>query len=131
MLKKIILFFVFILSFSSFIGVSFGTCELGLSIWWSLEGCLWGSDVVQANDLTVDAWFKDLIVSFVKKISSILAILAVWSIAYWSMVMVVSWWSEEKIKKWRNIIKWALLWFLVLVSAAWIIKIIIYVVYWL
>jgi hypothetical protein len=57
--------------------------------------------------------------------------LAVWSIAYGSMVIVTSVWADDKITKWRNIIKWSLVWFLILVSAAWLIKLIIYVMYWL
>lgn len=132
MFKKITLIILFILSFFLFLDFSYWTCKLWEGkIGDSLEACLDGSDVLQADDLTVTSWFKKMIVWFIQKISTILAILAVWSIAYWSMVIVTSVWSDDKIKKWRNIIKWSLLWFLILVSASWIIKIIIYFVYWL
>ncbi len=95
-----------------------------------MEWCLGNADLIQWwPNLYVEDWFKIMIVDFIKKISTFLAILAVGSIAYWSMVMVTSVWSDEKIKKWRNIIKWSLIWFVVLVSAAWIIQSIIYIVY--
>jgi hypothetical protein len=134
MFKKIILFIFIFLSF--FLSYNFSywvwTCNLAWDIWSSLEWCLWNKDVIQwPSDLRVESWFKDLVIGFIETISIILAILAVWSIAYWSMVIVTSIWNEEKIKKWRNIIQWALVWFLILVSASWIIKLIIYIIYWL
>lgn len=131
MFKKITLTIFIFLSFFLSYNFSYWVCELWSDIWSSLKWCIGDADVIQKNDLTVPFWFKALIISFVKKISIILAILAVGSIAYWSMVIVTSVWNDEKIKKWRNIIQWSLVWFTVLVSAAWIIKIIIYIMYWL
>jgi hypothetical protein len=132
MFKKTILTIFIFLSFFLSYNFSYWVCELWSDIWSSLEWCLDTKDVIWTNgDLKVESWFKALIVSFVEKIAIILAILAVWSIAYWSMVIVTSVWNDEKIKKWRNIIQWALVWFTVLVSAAWIIKVIIYIMYWL
>jgi hypothetical protein len=131
MFKKIILFIFIFVSFFLSYNFSYWTCELWSDIGSSLESCLWNKDVIQWWNLKVESWFKLLIISFIDTISIILAILAVWSIAYWSMVIVTSIWNEEKIKKWRNIIQWALVWFLILVSASWIIKLIIYIIYWL
>jgi hypothetical protein len=132
MFRKIFIIIISLASFFLFINFSYwANCELWWDVWTSLEWCLWWAAVLQSPDMYVESWFKTLIVSFVTKISTILAILAVWSIAYWSMVIVTSMWADDKITKWRNIIKWALIWFLVLVSAAWIIKLIIYIIYWL
>lgn len=132
MLKKIIFIFIFsVLLFWFFEFSYWAWCNLWANIWDSIESCIWDSSVLQPWDLKVTGWFKSLIVDFINKVSTILAIVAVWSIAYGSMVIVSSFWNDEKIKKWRNIIKWALIWFLVLVSAAWIIKLIIYIIYWL
>ena len=132
MLKKITLFIIFLLLFLLVIDFSYWwDCNMNWDIKTSLESCISKTTVLQASDLTVDSGFKTLIVGYITKISTILAIVAVWSVAYWSMLMVVSFWEDEKIKKWRNIIKWALIWFLVLVSATGLIQIVIYVMYWL
>jgi len=132
MFKKIILTIFIFLSFFFSYNFSYWACNLAWDIWSSLEWCLETKDVIQWNwDLKVESWFKALIVSFIQKISIILAILAVWSIAYWAMVIVTSVWNDEKIKKWRNIIQWSLTWFVILVAASWIIQLIIYIIYWL
>ncbi len=133
MFKKIILTIFIFLSFFLSYNFSYWDCNLwAWSVTEALDWCLDNKDLIETNgDLKVDSWFKALIITFVKKISIILAVLAVWSVAYWSMVIVISVWNDEKIKKWRNIIQWSLVWFAILVSAAWIIKLIIYIIYWL
>ncbi|MFA5917287.1 MAG: hypothetical protein WC850_03595 [Candidatus Gracilibacteria bacterium] len=132
MFKKIILFIFIFLSFFLSYNFSYGvgTCNLAGDIGSSLEGCLGNKDVIQGpSDLRVESGFKDLVIGFIETISIILAILAVGSIAYGSMVIVTSIGNEEKIKKGRNIIQWALVGFLILVSASGIIKLIIYIIY--
>lgn len=129
MFKKIAIIIITIITIFFWLNVANWTCQLWWDIGSSIETCIWTAKVMKTDDLTVEAWFKDLIVSFVNKIWTILAVVAVGSIAYGSMVIVISWWNDEKIKKWRNIIKWSLVGFLILVSAAWIIKLIIYIVY--
>lgn len=131
MIKKIlliILFFVLVLFCNNTFA---GECAVSDNIWKSLEGCLSTTDVLMPSqsDLKAEKWLKKMLVEFIKKISTILAVLAVWSIAYWSMVIVASAWSDDKIKKWRNIIKWSIIGFVVLVSASWLVKIVIYLVY--
>ncbi len=132
MFKKIILIFVISLSFISFFDFSYAwDCKMTWDIKASLKWCVSNSAVLNPKDLKVATWFKELIISYINKISTLLAILAVWSIAYGSMVIVTSMGADERIKKWRNIIKWALLGFIMLVSAAWIIELLVYIIYWL
>lgn len=98
----------------------------------ALQWCLWDSTVVQPIwwNLEVAKWFKEIIINFIKNVWTILALAAIGFIAYGSMVLVASWWNDEKIKKWKNIIKWSLVWFLWLVSASWIIALIVNLIYW-
>lgn len=132
MFKKFFIYIFISLSLLLSYNFSYWECKLWWDVWSSLEWCLWNKDVIQWEwNLNVESWFKQLIIDFIEKISIILAILAVWSIAYWSMVIVTSVWNDEKIKKWRNIIQWSLVWFVILVAASWIIQLIIYIIYWL
>jgi len=82
-------------------------------------------------DAAVETGLKTLINKIVDNLSYVLWILAIWAIVYWGIILVTSAWEDEKVTKWKNIIKWALIWFAWLVSAAWLIKIVISVIYWL
>lgn len=135
MFKKI---FLIILIISSFFIWDLAYSALEQCKTWqdltSLEGCLSDSNVVQTWswwNLKVSGWFKIVILNFIKNVWTILALAAIGFIAYGSMVLVSSWGNDEKIKKWKNIIKWALIWFTWLVAASWIIAIIINLIYWL
>ncbi len=133
MIKKIIILFFLLFSIFS-INYVFWNCEVWGDLSNSLEACLESKNttVLQSPtwDLKVTWWFKNLVVFFVENIATFIALLAIWSIAFWSLVIVASWWNEEKISKWRKIIIWSLVWFLALVSANGIIRIIVYLIYW-
>ncbi len=136
MIKKILIFSFLVLSLFAFNPVlsDYSACKQDWNIWdmkTTLQWCLDWSTVVQSNDLTVSGWFKTIILNFIKNVSIILALAAIWFIAYGSMVLVASWWNDEKIKKWKNIIKWSLVGFLWLVSASWIIALLVNLIYWL
>lgn len=134
MVRRIILLAFLIISFIVFTDVlNAWNCKTTdvQDIKWSLETCLKWSTVIQSDDLTVSGWFKTIIINFIKNISIILALAAIWFIAYGSMFLVASWWNDEKIKKWKNIIMWSLIWFAWLVSASWLIAIIVNLIYWI
>ena len=69
-------------------------------------------------DMKVNWWAKEFVEEIILRISAFLFVIAVWVIAYWCIIIVASNWEEEEIKKWKDIIKWTLIWFLWLVSAA-------------
>lgn len=134
MLKKIIFICIVLISFWVSDMFANQVCKQDWNITdikSALTSCINWSDVIQSNDLTVASWFKDLVLKFVRNVSIILALAAIGFIAYGSMILVASWWNDEKIKKWKNIIKWSLLWFVWLVSASWIIALIVNLIYWL
>ncbi len=137
MSKKILLFFI--LTFTLFIGNNvFAECKYDdkntTSISSFLNDCkptsvVWGT--WSTANMKIENWFKKKINTWVKNISLILWFLAVGSLVYAGLIMQLSAGEDEKIKKAKNIIKWTLLWFLLLISASGIIYLVINVFFWL
>lgn len=133
MIKKIIIFLV--LMFSVF-SIWLADCIIpewtDIDVSSAINNCLQGSSVlVQSpwDNLTVEWWFKDVIYNWVQNIWGILWLLAIWAITYWAFTLVISSWDDEKLKKWKDIIKWWILGFLWVVLASSIIAIIVNVIY--
>ena len=135
MLKKIILILSFVL-------ISFYSVDLWFSadcsydwVWKvtdAIEWCLWNwkTNLVETwNNLEVADWFKKVLINWTKKISTFLALWAIFAIAFWSLKMVLSGWEEEKIKKAKDIIKWAIIGLLWVVSAGLLIATVVNIVY--
>lgn len=113
MLQKIIciFFLIFILPFS----VSAADCKynVGDDIWIALDECLKDAAVVslQANEnLKADSenWIKKVVKRFSGVIANILGVVAIGAIAFGWFSMVMSGWEDEKLKKAKDIIKWAI-----------------------
>jgi len=81
-------------------------------------------------DLKVAGGFKDQIISWTKKIGWFLGIWAIFAIAFGSLKMTMSWWEEEAIKKGKDIVKWWVLGFLLVVSAGFIVAFVVNIIYW-
>jgi len=122
-MKKFLLIFIFLFSilFSIWI-VNWGWCYY--SKWddldYSLKNCLdWTSLVDPGADLEVtNGWFSEKIYNISKTIAIILSLWAVLWIVYWSFLMVTAAWEDEKVKKWKDVIKWSIVWFLWVVLAS-------------
>lgn len=139
MFKKIFLSLILILWLSSI----FIAWAINISVWgqwWWCRYSEWASlssflnwckpsTVVWSSDMKVEWWFKGKINNWIKNISLVLWVLAVWALVYAWLIMQFSGWEDEKIKKWKNIIKWTLIWFLLLISASWIVYIVINVMF--
>lgn len=133
MIKKIILIFSLILiSFSSF-DLTFSACDYNWwDVMWALENCIedWKMQLVDPwENVEVDDWFKVKITEWTTKIATFLALWAIFSIVFGSLKMVLSWWEEEKIKKAKDIIKWWMLGLLWVVSAGFLISVVVKLVY--
>lgn len=85
----------------------------------------------EKDDTTVNVWLKDLISTLVTNLSLLLWIAAIWAVAYWGITIIISAWEDEWVTKWKSIIKWAVLWFVWLVSASGLITLVINIMYWL
>ncbi len=160
-MKKIILLFVLLFSFFVWSEVFAYDCALDASapecnldtntqnntnsptsLWWWCTYTEWSElssflnwckpeNVVWAEDMRVESWLKSKVNNWIKNISLILWILAVWSLVYAWLLMQFSAWEDELIKKSKNIIKWTLIWLVLLISASGIIYIVVNVMFWL
>ena len=130
-MKKIII--IFLLIFSLFLPLwVLAWCEYNDNneIWTMLEDCLNDLDLVDWSNANIDNWWlQDLINNIVAKIWTYLWLLAVWAIVYGWLLMTLSTWDDEKIKKAKDIIKWALIGFLGVIFASSIILLVVNVMY--
>jgi len=133
MLKKIIIFLsiIFINLFS--INIIFAECSYN---WWdissAIEWCVGSEDMwlVKADwDMDVAKWFKEKILFWNDKIATFLALGAIFAVVFGSLKMVLSAGEEEKIKKSKEIVKWWLIWLLVVASAWFLVSVVVKVIY--
>ena len=135
-MKKIILLFVFILSLFSFWISYWADCNYDPStssdsISKALDKCLDWSALVDVWDARIDNgwWFQNYIKKWTNNIALYLGVFAVFAIVFGAIMLTISTWEDEKISKAKNIIKWWLIWFIAVITASFIINLIIRVVY--
>lgn len=134
MKKIIIILTILIFSLSSITFVFASDCiydpSTSQNIWDALNNCLSGSTLV-GSKAEIIGWdsFQKTINSWIKNISLYLWIWAVLWIVYGSFMMTISAWEDEKINKAKDIIKWSIIWFLWLISASFIINLIVRIIY--
>ena len=131
MFKKIIIFSLLIISLIMISKISFSACSYN---WWNIAGsidsCLSSSSLVDATwDISIEVWFKNKILDWVKNIASFLWLVAIWAIVWGWFMMVISTWEEEKIKKAKDMVKWAIFWFLWIVLASSLIALVVNFMY--
>ncbi len=95
----------------------------------ALEECLNGTSVVPVDNVDLATGFQTVIVWWVNNIAILLGILAVWSIVFGSLLLTLSTWEDEKIKKAKDVIKWWILGFLGVVTASTIVTIVVKIMY--
>jgi hypothetical protein len=77
----------------------------------------------------IETGLKATINRWTTQLSALLGLLAVGAIVYGGLMMTISWWDDEKIKKWKDIVKWSMLWFLGLIAASWIVRLVVEVMF--
>lgn len=134
MIKRFFILLVLLLSTYS---VWLAECEfdpnssnISTSIW----DCLSSDDGILVKptwdlDVSEGSWFRDTLNKWITSIWSILWLLAVFAIAYGWFTLVVSTWDDDKLKKWKDIVKWWILWFLWVVSASFLITALVKIIY--
>ncbi len=130
-MKKIILWLLFIFSifFIYLSPVSAIAYNSGITISKNLNLALKWTQLVPWDNVKINSWFKDSILKWVENLSIFLSIMAVGSIVYWAFMLTISAWEDERIKKWKDIVKWWMIWFLAIISAGWLIAVVINFVY--
>lgn len=127
-MKKTVLFLLFILSFFFFTQVVFSSCvyDGAGDVGAALDGCIGGStSLVTAWDYTVEGGFKFMIQRWTTAIAWVLGLFAVGAIVYGALLMTLSAGEDEKIKKGKDIVKWSILWFIGVVTAGWLIALVV------
>lgn len=109
---------------------TFSACSVGGDLGASLDGCLNGTDLVDASgSMELETGVKYKIIGWTQSIGSLLGLLAVGAIVYGAFMMTISVGDEEKVKKGKDIVKWSLLWFLALVLTGAIIRVVIELIF--
>ena len=107
--------------------VIYADCEYnaGWSISQNLDNCLSDSSLVNPWDWLIEWWVKNKVIYWTSQLATFLSLIAIGAVVYWAGLMTVSMWDDEKIKKWKDVIKWSILWFLWLLLAWALVRIII------
>jgi len=132
LMKKLILTLICIFLLISSFSISYADpCDYseGASIGNNLDNCLQTTDLVVPGDWLVESSLKNKVVYWTNQLSMLFGLLAVWAIVYGGLMMTISVWEDEKIKKWKDIVKWALLWFLALITAGVLVRIVVELIF--
>lgn len=127
-MKKILIFSLCIITLFSFFtfGVEAANCDYNNgSLVSELENCLGWSDLVDSGDGIIESWVKQKIKYWTSTLWNLLGLLAVWAVVYGGLLMTLSGGEDEKIKKWKDVVKWALIGFLWVVMTSAVIRVVI------
>ncbi len=132
-MKKILIFLLLWVVFIFTINFALAAWSCNYTQWdikWSLNWCLSSTHLVNPwNDVSLDWGFLTKVNWIIKTIASILSLWAILWIVYGSFLLVVNWWEDEKIKKWKDVIKWSIIGFLWVVLASSIIFLVVTLFY--
>lgn len=129
---RIFLFFLLTLPLlmSMIIAPLSANCSLWGNLEGSLEGCIDDSGLLRGpDDILIETGLKEQIITWTNNLAMIIWLLAVGAIVLWGLFMVLAGGEDEKIKKWKDIVFWSVIWFLWLVSASAVIRIVIEVIF--
>lgn len=111
-------------------GVS-ASCDYNLNgdIVWNLQNCLGDSDLVDPGNALIEWGIKQKFIFWTNSIASALSLVAIGAIVYGGLLMTLSIGEDEKIKKGKDVVKWALIWFLAALWAWAVVRLVIEVVF--
>ena len=137
-MKKILLFLIILFTY---LDNSYSFCENDVDniytadVWTEMWNCLF-DEVDLVWDFTgmwiydfENTWVWEQIKSWTNNIALYLWVFAVWSIVYWSLMLTFSTWEDDKIKKAKDIVKWWIIWFVLLISLWAIINLVVKIMY--
>jgi hypothetical protein len=134
-MKKILtILIVLITFFSQFNLISANVCKFdkweNAKVTDMIDGCMQDTTVVAVkDDWDIEDGFKKKVQGWTNNIALFLWLLSIGAIIYWGLMMTLSTWEDEKIKKAKDIVKWSLLWLLWVILATTIVTLIINVMY--
>lgn len=94
------------------------------NLWWLI------SVSVSSNE-----WYdldsaKGKILYITQKLVLLASILAIWWLVFAWIEFTTAYWKDEKHKKWKDIIKWSIIWFVVALISQQLINAVINLIYW-
>lgn len=90
----------------------------------------WETTVVQVSwEAKIEWEFKKMVTNWIDNIALLLWLLSVGSLIYGALSMTLSTWDDEKINKSKDIVKWSLIWFIAVLSAATVVTLVINFMY--
>lgn len=129
-MKRILYFFISLSLFLFSYSFVLWNCTISewSSIWNNLDSCLENSKLVWWS-AEIGGWFDTTIRKWTTNISLFLWVAAVLWIVYWAFTMTISVWEDEKVNKAKGIIKWSIIWFIWIITASFIINLIVRLFY--
>ncbi len=128
-MKKIITVLCFLLVSLSLFQTQIVSADCEYNEDWSvsqnLDNCLADSALVNPWDGLIEWGVKNKIIYWTWQLATVLSLISIGAVVYGAGLMTVSMWDDEKIKKWKDVIKWAILWFLWLLVAGALVRIVI------
>lgn len=131
-MRKIYISLLIAIVASLFIQNTYGCSFDGGNIKNSLDNCFLDTKVVSPPwDLEASpvGGFNKFLLLWIDAISWVLAVAAVGAIVYGSFMLVISTGEDEKITKWKDIIKWWIIGFIGIITANTLIELIINILY--
>jgi len=101
----------------------------GTSISDNIDNCLRWSALADWDDASVELWFRENINTWTQALAWFLGIFAVWSIVYGGLLMTLSAWDDEKIKKAKDVVKWWMIGFVCVISASAVILLVVNIMF--
>ncbi len=104
-----------------------------IDVYEKLKWCIETNDTGLVKKSSNIWWgdFKETILDFTQTIAGLLWLGAVFSIVFGSILLALSWGDDSRIKKGKDIIKWGIIWFFGVVSAGFLIAMVVNLVYFL
>ncbi len=85
--------------------------------------------LVNPGDGLIESGIKQKVVFWTNSIATALSLFAIGAIVYGGLMMTISWGEDEKITKWKDIVKWALIGFLAAISAWAVVRLVVEVIF--
>ena len=128
--KLLFLFFFFFAIVFFSIDTTFAGCSYnGSNIVGSISSCLDKTYLVQPGDALLESGMKQKVIFWTYSLITAFSLFTIGAVVYGGFLMTLSLWDDEKVSKGKDVIKWALLWFIGAILAWVIVRFIIELLY--
>ena len=104
---------------------------------WIIDGTAkkWVKNTAWLVSTKSNAWYeivnaRNKVISIAQKLVILASLLAIWWIVYAGIMLTTAYWDDGKIKKWKDAIKFSIIWFLIAIISQQLVNAIINLIYW-